>query len=111
MPLESAFLKTLKEKRVDFIRNGSANHHIPGNINVSFRDASGEMILHRLDLKKIFVSTGSACDSQNVQISHVIKAIAVPAEYAHGTIRVSFGKNNTLEDAQCVASEIVKILT
>lgn len=109
--IESAFLKTLKEKRVDFIRNGSANHHIPGNINVSFRDASGEMILHRLDLKKIFVSTGSACDSQNVQISHVIKAIAVPAEYAHGTIRVSFGKNNTLEDAQCVASEIVKILT
>ena len=80
------------------------------NGGVSFRGASGEMILHRLDLKKIFISTGSACDSKNTQKSHVIKAIAVPEEYAYGTIRVSFGKYNSLEDARNIAVEIARIL-
>ena len=68
------------------------------------------MLFHRLDLKKIFISTGSACDSQNTQISHVIKAIAVPSDYAEGTIRISFGKDNEESDAQTIASAIVDIL-
>lgn len=108
--IENVFLRTLKEKKIDFIRNGAADKHVPGNVSVSFRGISGEMILHRLDLKKIYISTGSACDSKNTQISHVIKAIAVPEEYAYGTIRVSFGKQNTLEDARNVGIEIAKIL-
>lgn len=108
--IENFFLRTLKEKKLDFIRNGAVDKHIPGNVSVSFRGVSGEMILHRLDLKKIYISTGSACDSQNTQISHVIKAITVPKEYAYGTIRVSFGKQNTLEDARNIGIEIAKIL-
>ena len=68
------------------------------------------MLLHRLDLKGICISTGSACDSQNTQISHVIKAIKVPSEYAEGTIRISFGNNNTENDALVIAKELIKIL-
>ena len=52
------------------------------------------MLLHRLDLKGIYISTGSACDSTNTQISHVINAIAVPKEFAEGTIRISVGRKN-----------------
>lgn len=107
--MESVFLDTLHKADIDFIRNGSENR-VPGNINISVRGASGEMLLHRLDLKGIAVSTGSACDSVNTQISHVIKAIGVPTEYAEGTIRVSFGRFNKPEDAYEVANAIVSVL-
>jgi cysteine desulfurase len=61
-----------------------------------------------LDLKKIIISTGSACDSVVNQLSHVIMAIKVPKKYASGTIRVSFGKNNTEDKVKIIADEIVK---
>lgn len=107
--MESIFFQTLNQGNVDYIKNG-ADNKVPGNINLSIKGVSGEMLLHRLDLKKIFISTGSACDSKNMQISHVIQAIGVPADYAEGTIRVSFGKNNKESDAYAVASAIVDIL-
>lgn len=108
--VEDAFLDVLRKEHLDFIRNGLVYNHIPGNVNISFRGVSGEMLLHRLDLKKIYISTGSACDSKNTQVSHVIRAIKVPADYARGTIRVSFGKQNTVEDAQIIGNQIANIL-
>lgn len=107
--LEKKFFNVLKKSEIDFIRNGSENH-VPGNINISIRNASGEMLLHRLDLMGICISTGSACDSVNTEISHVIKAIGVPPEYAEGTIRISFGKENTEEDSVTIARALMKIL-
>lgn len=107
--LEYIFFRTLKEKNVDFLFNGSENH-LPGLISISLKKVEGELILHRLDLKGICISTGAACNSTSMQISHVIKGIGVPDEYAKGTIRISFGKNNTEEEAKIVASEIAKIL-
>lgn len=68
------------------------------------------MLLHRLDLKGIAISTGSACDSVNTQVSHVIQAIKVPEEYARGTIRISFGRDNVENDAIEIAKAIVNIL-
>lgn len=94
---------------LDYIRNGAENH-IPGNISLSFKNADGEAILHRLDLMGICISTGSACDSKNTQISHVIKAIRVPQDYAIGTIRISLGKDNTKEEVAFIAASLVKIL-
>lgn len=108
--LEYHFLKRLSQNGIDFIRNGSANH-LPGIVNISLRNSDGELILHRLDLKGICVSTGSACDSNNTHISHVIQAIKVPALYAKGTIRISFGISNTIEDAIIIADSINDILT
>lgn len=107
--LEQVFIQTLQNANVDFIRNGSKNR-APGNVNISIRDASGEMLLHRLDLMGIAISTGSACDSVNVQVSHVIRAIGVPEEYAKGTIRISFGPVNQIDDAVQIASAIIGIL-
>lgn len=108
--LEKVFLDRLNSTGIDFIRNGSENH-IPGNVSVSFKGQSGEMLLHRLDLMGICVSTGSACDSQETQISHVLKAIGLNENYAKGTIRVSFGKDNTVEEAEIIARSIIKIVS
>ena len=108
--IEEIFLSRLSEEgNIDFIKNGSDNT-IPGNISVSFRDMNGESLLHLLDLNGICVSTGSACNSGTQNVSHVLKAIDVPEEYIHGTIRVSFGKYNTSEEAEKVADCIIRII-
>lgn len=107
--LESIVISILESRGLDFVQNGS-NNRIPGNLNLSFADVGGEVLLHRLDLKKICISTGSACDSVNTQISHVIRAIDVPAKYAEGTIRISFGKNNTESEAKSIAEALIDVL-
>lgn len=107
--LENIVITILRSAGLDFIRNGS-DYRIPGNISLSFADAEGEMLLHRLDLKKICISTGSACDSVNTQISHVIDAIGVPDKYAEGTIRISLGKNNTESEAESIANALIDVL-
>ena len=106
--LENKLLDILKTFEIDFIRNGSGSN-IPGNISLSFKGLDGEAILHRLDLQGICVSTGAACDSVNTQLSHVVKAINVPKEYANGTIRISLGKNNTEEDIYRISESLKAI--
>lgn len=107
--MEKDFLHLLDAAGIDYVRNG-APAHIPGNISISIRNVMGEMLLHRLDLKGICISTGSACDSKQTQISHVICAIGVPDEYAKGTIRISFGADNDESDAGEVARAIVEVV-
>ncbi len=109
LQIEQTFLNALAEFGVPFIRNGAENR-VPGNISISIRNAGGEMLLHRLDLKGICISTGSACDSKHTKVSHVIKAIAVPEEYAEGTIRISFGRDNNIDEALKIAKMIKEIL-
>ena len=107
--LEKTLIHALSAAGVDFIQNGS-RAHLPGIISLSFHNASGEMLLHRLDLKGICVSTGSACDSKDTQISHVLKAIELPEGYATGTIRVSLSKDNTESEVMQIADALVSIL-
>ena len=107
--MEELFTQVLDKAGIDYIRNGSIDR-IPGNINISIKNVGGEMLLHRLDLKGICISTGSACDSVNTQISHVIDAICVPKAYAEGTVRISFGRDNDIEDAVHVAQAIISVL-
>ena len=99
----------LNDAEVDYIRNGYSNG-LKGTLNLSFRGKDGEAILHRLDLRGILVSTGSACDSNSVQVSHVIKAINVPDSDAKGTIRISLGKDNTIEEAKIIGETLVSVL-
>ncbi len=109
--MEEVFLTSLRRQELDFIVNGDERtNEIPGNVSVSFREAEGEMLLYRLDLMGICVSTGSACDSRNTELSHVIRAAGVDKSYAYGTIRVSFGKYNTVEEAEKTAFAVGKIL-
>lgn len=109
LDLENVIMDRLSSASIDYKRNG-ASDHVPGNMSLSFYGASGEMLLHRLDLMGICVSTGSACDSKNTQISHVLSAINLDREYAEGTVRISLGKENTLDDALCIAEALIKVL-
>lgn len=107
--LESKLLCILNKYNIDYIRNGGIDRS-PGNLSLSFKHANGETLLHRLDLMGICVSTGSACDSVNTSISHVLRSIALDDEYANGTIRISLGRDNTEEQVVRIAESIAKIL-
>ena len=107
--LEAYLIERLTAAEIDFIHNGDKNH-IPGNISLSFHEQDGETLLHRLDLMGIIVSTGSACDSVNSQVSHVINDIGLAKEYARGTIRISLSSENSLEDITKIATAIIKII-
>lgn len=107
--LETIFFDELNEHSIDFVVNGGENK-LPGLISISFKDSDGEMLLHRLDLMGIIVSTGAACDSRTTQISHVLRSIKLDSKYVEGTIRISLGKYNTVEDVKKIALSIVKIL-
>lgn len=109
MNLESRLIAQLNEAGVVYKRNGGDNK-LPGLLSLSFLDKDGEVLLHRMDLMGISVSTGSACDSVNTEISHVLKAIRLDENYAKGTIRISLGKNNTEEDVEKIASSLIKII-
>ena len=108
--LTEILLTTVRGADVDFMLNGHPTERLPGNINISFKGRSGEGLMHMLDLKGICVSTGSACDSVNQQVSHVINAIDVPADYREGTIRMTFGKDNSEQDAVDIANALIRII-
>ncbi len=113
---EQIFISRLEQCGIilgrDFLWNGNNRfgNHLPGLISLSFRGKDGESIMHRMDLKGISISTGAACDSVNTQVSHVIKAIQVPNEFAQGTIRISLGNNTTHEEVMAIADTLCDIL-
>lgn len=107
--METELLTLLSQTGIDFKRNG-VGEHVPGNISLSFKGKDGEMILHRLDLMGVIVSTGAACDSKETKASHVLAAMKVPEEYALGTIRISLSKNNTSEEVKFIVEALKKIL-
>lgn len=106
--LEEKLLACLEENKVQFLRNGRGNT-VPGNLSLSLPGYEGESILHRLDLMGIQISTGSACDSVDTKISHVLQAIQAEEAVAKGTIRISLGKDNTDGEIQMIADAIVKV--
>lgn len=108
--LEEIIINKLDNSGVKYIRNGSEDH-IPGNVSVSFKGLEGEMILHRMDIRKICIATGAACDSVNTNISHVLKAICVPEEYIKGTIRISLGKDNTEQEIKMLTDALIQIVS
>ena len=101
-------LDSLRGNHVDFIINGGENR-LPGHLSLSFRNCDGETLMHRLDLKNICVATGSACNSRQTKISHVLQALNVPEDYISGTIRITFGKDNSAEDAEIIGKNLSTI--
>lgn len=108
--LSELFFSELDKANVDYLLNGHPSERLPGNISISIRDRSGEGLMHMLDLKGICVSTGSACDSHNQQVSHVIQAIGVPEDYRDGTIRITFSKTNTEQEVKRIAETLISLL-
>ena len=90
--------------------NGDCQKRLPGHVSVSFPNRDGEALLHLLDLKGICVSTGAACNSRSTEISHVLQAIGLPVDVAKGTLRVTFGHENTVHDAETIANTLVEVM-
>lgn len=107
--LERQLISRLDEVGVVYKRNGG-DSKLPGLLSLSFPGKDGEAIFHRMDLMGISISTGSACDSVNTEISHVLQAIRLDEDHAEGTIRISLGKNNTVEEVGRIAAALINIV-
>lgn len=106
-----AALKDGIEKRISDVRlNGHPTDCLATTLNVSFEGAEGEAILLYLDLEGIAVSTGSACASGSLDPSHVLLATGMPAERAHGSIRISLGRENTMKDVKYVIDTLPRVI-
>ena len=95
--LRDKLIKGILENIPDVQLNGHPTIRLPGNVNVSVRYVEGEALLMRLDLAGVAASSGSACTSGSLDPSHVLLAIGLPHEIAHGSLRLSLG-NDTTED-------------
>lgn len=90
--------------------NGSREHRLPGSLNISFEGIEGESLLLLLDMKGICASSGSACTSGSLDPSHVLLAIGLPHEIAHGSLRLSLGDENTMEDVEYILEVLPPII-
>lgn len=108
--LRDRLKKGIEDTVDNVIFNGHPADILPNTLNVSFEGAEGESILLYLDLEGIAVSTGSACASGSLDPSHVLLATGLDAEYAHGSIRFSFGRENTEKDVDYILKVLPKVI-
>lgn len=90
--------------------NGDAKKRLPGNVNISFEFIEGESLLIMLDMEQIAASSGSACTSGSLDPSHVLLAIGLPHEIAHGSLRMTLGLETTKEDVDTTIEKIKTIV-
>ncbi len=90
--------------------NGDREHRLPGNVSLCFEGVEGESLLLMLDLKGVCASSGSACTSGSLDPSHVLLSLGLPHEIAHGSLRLTFSDDNTMEDAEYILSVLKPII-
>ncbi|HOV66335.1 MAG TPA: cysteine desulfurase NifS [Bacillota bacterium] len=118
MPEESKRLQALRDKLIngilsnipDTVLNGHPEKRLPHNVNVSVKYVEGEAMLLNMDLLGIGASSGSACTSGSLEPSHVLLAMGIPHELAHGSLRMTLGKSNTGEDIEYVLEALPPIV-
>ncbi|MBR3863605.1 MAG: cysteine desulfurase [Clostridia bacterium] len=109
--LRDYFVKRVEEEIPFAYLNGDRQNRVPSNADFSFEFIEGESILFSLDLEGIAVSSGSACSSGSLDPSHVLLAIGVEEALAHGSIRFSFGKDNTKEQVDYTVDKLKEIIS
>ena len=90
--------------------NGSMDHHVPGTVNICFEGLEGDSLLLMLDQNGICASSGSACNAGSIDPSHVLLAIGVPYEIAHGSLRLSIGEYNTMEEIDYIVRIVPQVV-
>jgi len=108
--LRDRLIKEIKEKIPDAYLNGHAQQRLPNNVNVSIKYIEGESILLNLDMLGIAASTGSACTSTSLEPSHVLLAIGLPHEIAHGSLRLTLGRWTKEEDVSYLLEHLPKVV-
>lgn len=115
---EGTRVSAMRDKLIDEILakiphtrlNGPRDRRLPGNVNISFKYIEGESLLLLLDMAGICASTGSACSSNSLEPSHVLLTIGVPVEEAHGSLRLSIGRDTTEEDVDYILEKLPPIV-
>lgn len=117
MEERNAKLVYLRDKLIDELLkiersrlNGDREHRLPNNVNMCFEGIEGESLLLKLDLNGISASSGSACTSGSLDPSHVLLAIGLPHEIAHGSMRLSFSEETTEEDIDYIAKVVPEVV-
>ena len=109
--LRDYLIKRVTEE-VPFTRvNGSRTNRLPNNVNFAFQFIEGESLLIKLDMAGICGSSGSACTSGSLDPSHVLLAIGLPHEIAHGSLRLTLSEENTMEEMDYVVDQIKEIVS
>ena len=90
--------------------NGSLEHHVPGTVNMCFEGIEGESLLLMLDMNGVCASSGSACTSGSLDPSHVLLSLGLPHEVAHGSLRLSIGEYNTMEEIDHIIKVVPPIV-
>ena len=90
--------------------NGSLEHHVPGTVNMCFEGIEGESLLLLLDAKGVCASSGSACTSGSLGPSHVLLSLGLPHEVAHGSLRLSIGEYNTMEEIDHIIKVVPEVV-
>ncbi len=111
------YLTALRNRLIDglskiphSVLNGDKNNRLPGNVNMCFEGIEGESLLLLLDMKGIQASSGSACTSGSLDPSHVLLAIGLPHEVAHGSLRLSLSEENTMDEVEYIISTVPEIV-
>lgn len=108
--LRDNFIKNIEEQIPNVIINGDRKYRLPGNVSVSFKNISARTLIEELSNRKICVSGGSACSAKNPKPSHVLTAIGLSQNVANSTIRLTFGKENDMEDVIYTINQIKEII-
>jgi len=108
--LRDKLIKGILDKIPETILNGHPSLRLPNNVNVSIKYVEGESILLNLDMQGVAGSTGSACTSGSLEPSHVLLAIGLPHEIAHGSLRLTLGSSTTEEDINYVLEVLPPIV-
>jgi len=108
--LRDRLIKDIAEKMDHVHLNGHPTERLPGNVNFCFEFIEGESMLLNLDMEGVAASSGSACTSGSLEPSHVLLAIGLPPEIAHGSLRLTLGKDNTEEEVEYVIGILPKII-
>lgn len=109
--LRDKLIHGIQEKITNVKLNGHPTKRLPGNVNLSFRFIEGEALLLNLDMKGIAASSGSACTSGSLDPSHVLLALGLTHETAHGSLRITLGKMNTEEDIDYTLEVLPEIVS
>lgn len=110
LKLRNYFIREITSKYDNVKINGDLKQRLPGNINISFPGIDAEELLLKLDNQGICASAGSACSSGSTQPSHVLTAIGLSEEYATGSLRITLGEENKIDDVKFLINCIEKIL-
>lgn len=108
--LRDYYILKVQENIKDIKVNGDMINRLPGNANISFKGINGSELLFKLDEAGICASAGSACSTSNPEPSHVLTAIGLEKEFLDGTLRVSFGRDNTKEEIDYLIKKLKEIV-